>query len=80
MSKEYKTLYFEDTESGREKLTAKINDLAKDGWTLKSKETTSQGWNVGKTFWLGFLFLPLALLGRKKNLIQVIMEKDRKKC
>lgn len=77
MSKEYKTLYFEDTEIGREKLTAKINDLAKDGWELKSKETTTQGWNVGKTFWLGFLFLPLALLGKKKNLIQVVMEREK---
>lgn len=78
MSKEYKTLYFEDTEAGREKLTAKINELAQDGWVLKSKETTERGWNIGKTFWLGILFLPLALKGKKENLIQVIMERDKK--
>ncbi len=79
MAKEYKTLTFEDTASGRRKMARVINELAEEGWVLKSKEVSSQGWSAGTTCCLGCLFFPLALLGKKKNLILVTMERSVKK-
>ncbi|MCK4799798.1 DUF4177 domain-containing protein [Candidatus Parcubacteria bacterium] len=76
MSKEYKTLLFKDTSNGRKKMEEDISKFAQDGWEIKSKETTQQGWNFGKTCCLGVIFLPLALLGRKGNSIQIIMERE----
>ena len=76
MSKEYKTLFFKDTNSGRKKMEKDISELAQDGWEVKSKETTQEGWKFGKTCCLGVIFLPLALLGRKESTIQVIMERE----
>ncbi len=76
MSKIYKTLFFKDTGNGRKEMTIQIEKLSKEGWELKSKETTQQGWNFGKTCCLGVIFLPLALLGKKGNSIHVIMEKE----
>lgn len=78
MAKEYKTLTFEDSSSGRKEMGTEIDKLANDGWELKSKEVTQQGWSFGKTCCLGIIFLPLALLGKNPNVIQVIMEKEKK--
>ncbi len=78
MAKEYKTLTFEDTLQGRQEMGQEIDLLANQGWELKSKEVTQQGWNFDKTCCLGALFLPLALLGKKPNVIQVIMEREKK--
>lgn len=78
MAKEYKTLVFSDTISGRKEMAAEIDRLAADGWEVKSKEVASQGWSAGKTCLLGCLFLPLALLGKKDNIITVIMERERR--
>jgi len=55
-----------------------MDKLANTGWEVKSKEVTQQGWDFGKTCCLGALFLPLALLGKKENVIQVIMEREVK--
>lgn len=79
MVKKYKTFTFEDTEKGRREMGQQIDLLANKGWEIKSKEVTQQGWDTGKTCCLGGLFLPLALLGKKANVIQVIMERDSKK-
>ena len=76
MAKEYKTLFFNDTKFGRKKMEEDIDIFAKDGWEIKSKETTQQGWNFGKTCCLGVIFLPLALLVKKENTIQVILERE----
>lgn len=78
MAKEYKTLVFEDNVDGRKKMAKEIDGLANDGWELKSKEVSDQGWSAGKTCCLGALFLPLALLGKKEKIITVIMERERK--
>ncbi len=75
--KEYKTLHFQDTSSGRSKMSKEIDSLSLEGWQIKSKEVSNEGWDMGKTCCLGILFLPLALLGRKNNTITVIMERDR---
>lgn len=77
MAKEYKTLVFEDTQEGRGKMAAEIDRLAGEGWEVKSKEVSQQGWSAGKTCLLGCLFLPLALLGKKHNVITVIMEREK---
>ncbi|OGM14385.1 hypothetical protein A3D84_04160 [Candidatus Woesebacteria bacterium RIFCSPHIGHO2_02_FULL_42_20] len=55
-----------------------MDELANTGWEVKSKEVTQQGWDFYKTCCLGALFLPLALLGKKENVIQVIMEREVK--
>jgi len=77
MAKEYRTLVFEDSHQGRREMAQEIDLLANQGWELKSKEVTQQGWHFGKTCCLGILFLPLALLGKESNVIQVIMERER---
>jgi len=78
MAKEYKTLTFEDTQQGRQEMAQEIDFLSNQGWELKSKEVAQQGWDFGKTCCLGVLFFPLALLGKKPNVIQVIMEREKK--
>lgn len=78
MAKEYKTCIYNDTYGGRKKMMEEIDVLAKEGWELKSKEVTQQGWDFGKTCCLGAIFLPLALLGKKENVIQVIFEREVK--
>lgn len=78
MAKEYKTLIFEDTVKGRREMAKEIDLLSNEGWELKSKEVSQQGWDFGKTCCLGVIFLPLALLGKKSNIIQVVMERKRK--
>jgi hypothetical protein len=77
MAKEYRTLVFPDTIDGRRQMATEIDRLSTDGWEVKNKEVTSQGWSAGKTCLLGCLFLPLALLGKKDNIITVIMERER---
>ena len=77
MAKKYKTLIFKDTLQGRQEMAQEIDLLSNQGWEVKSKEVTQQGWDFGKTCCLGFLFLPLALLGKKSNVIQVIMEREK---
>ena len=77
MTKEYKTLVFPDNIEGRTKMAEDIDKLANDGWELKSKEVSDQGWSGGKTVALGVVFLPLALLGKKVKVITLIMERER---
>lgn len=76
MAKEYKTLTFDDSDYGRKEMDETINFYTKYGWEIKSKETIQQGWSFGKTCCFGILFLPLALLGKKNNVIQVFLERE----
>lgn len=55
-----------------------IQKLLNEGWEVKTSHTQSQGYNAGKTCCLGFIFLPLALLGRKKDIIEYVLEKNEK--
>lgn len=77
MAKEYKTLTFEDSIQGRSDMAREVDLLSNQGWEMKSKEVTQQGWDFGKTACLGCIFFPLALLGKKENVIQVIMEREK---
>ncbi|MEI7539261.1 MAG: hypothetical protein WCJ36_00620 [Candidatus Saccharibacteria bacterium] len=76
MAKEYKNLTFTDSSSGRQKMAEVIDQLASEGWELKSKETSQQNYSFVNTCCLGCIFLPLALLGKKKNSIAVVMERE----
>jgi hypothetical protein len=51
-----------------------IQQMSKQGWKVTSKETSQGEYQAGKTCCLGCLFLPLALLGKKKGQITLIME------
>jgi len=76
---EYKTLHFTDDSKGKREADIAIAKYAKEGWKLKSRETNQQGYAAGKTCCLGVLFLPLALLGKKKNEITITLERKEKK-
>lgn len=54
---------------------AAISQAARDGWTVESFQVHDmrQGWSCLKTCCLGFLFLPLALLGRKPDQTEYIV-------
>lgn len=73
---ERKTLIFEDTFKGRKEMAEAIDKLSNQGWELESKETTSQGWGFSKTCCLGCIFWPLALLGKKSNIISIILKRE----
>jgi hypothetical protein len=48
-----------------------IAQMQKLGWEVVSTSAIDQGWNANKTCCLGCLFLPLALLGKNANNLQV---------
>jgi len=55
--------------------TKELNYYLSNGWTIKSQTTISQGYSGSKTACLGCLFLPLALLGKKPDIIEYVLEK-----
>lgn len=57
----------------------RVKDLMARGWTIKTTHSQGQGYDPGKTCCLGLLFLPLALLGRKKDVIEYVLEKEEDK-
>jgi hypothetical protein len=77
MAKEYKTFIYKDNGSGHREMAKDIERLSNEGWEIKSKEVLQQGFSFGKTCCLGCIFLPLALLGKKDNTIQIIFEREK---
>lgn len=60
--------------------TAANNAIARNekrGYRVVSVQTVDRGWSLIKTGCLGLIFLPLALLGKKKPLIQVTFQRNR---
>ncbi len=55
-----------------------LDDLVEQGWKVKHTNTQSQGYSFGKTCCLGFIFLPLALLGKKPDTAEYILEREIK--
>jgi len=53
-----------------------VKKLLASGWRITSTHSQSQGYNANKTCCLGCLFLPLALLGKKKDLVEYVLEKE----
>lgn len=49
----------------------------KRGYRVVSVQTVDRGWSLIKTGCLGLIFLPLALLGKKKPVIQVTFQRKR---
>jgi hypothetical protein len=45
------------------------------GYRVLSVQTIDRGWSLIKTGCLGLIFLPLALLGKKKPVIQVTYQR-----
>ena len=52
-----------------------IGHNEKRGYRVVSVQTVDRGWSLIKTGCLGLIFLPLALLGKKKPVIQVTFQK-----
>lgn len=50
--------------------------MARDGWQVISITNVDQGYSAGKTCCLGCLFLPLALLGKKPQIRQVLYQRE----
>lgn len=53
-----------------------IKKLMTDGWLIKTSHSQAQGYAKGKTCCMGCVFMPLALLGKKKDVIEYVLEKD----
>ena len=53
-----------------------LNNLLRQGWRIVSSTNQSQGWSVGKTVVYGALWLPLALKGRKPDVIEYVLERE----
>lgn len=57
------------------------NDIAareRIGWKVINVQSVNQGYAPGKTCCLGLLFLPLALLGKRRDKYQVTYQHDAK--
>lgn len=76
MGMEYKRLEFKDNRAGHHKLEKTLNKLGEDGWRVVDSESQKGKIGVAKTVGLGVLFLPLALKGRKKGKINVMIERE----
>lgn len=55
-----------------------LDSLLDEGWKIKHTGSYSQGYSFRKTCCLGFIFLPLALLGRKPDVVEYVLEKEFK--
>jgi hypothetical protein len=53
-----------------------IKALLNEGWRITATHSQSQGYDAGKTCCLGCLFLPLALLGKKQDVVEYVLEKN----
>jgi len=53
-----------------------IKRMERKGWSVSSVQRVGQGWGVAKTAVLGLVFLPLALLGKKRDIIQVVYRRE----
>ena len=73
---EYKRLVFKDSKSGRKKLEAELNKLGEEGWRVVGSDSQKGRIGVAKTLGLGAVFLPLALKGRMKGKISVMLERE----
>lgn len=54
-----------------------IRRMESRGYHVVSVQSVDRGWSLVKTGCLGLIFLPLALLGKRKPLIQVTFQRYR---
>ena len=57
----------------------RITKLLSEGWQVKNTSSQEQGYDAGKTCCLGCLFFPLALLGKKQDVLEYVLEKEPEK-
>jgi hypothetical protein len=74
---EYKFLTFNDDDRGRKEMQKTVDELAAEGWSIDKHETVNGGWSPAKTVALGALFLPLALFGKKKAQIKIMLSRRK---
>ena len=55
-----------------------MRKMQKQGWEVVEVKDLEQGWGASKTCCLGFIFLPLALLGKKPHKFQVVYRRVKK--
>lgn len=65
--------------SGDKKDKQNLEQLLSEGWKVKTSTNQSQGYGFFKTCCLGIIFLPLALLGKKKDIMEYVLEKEDSK-
>lgn len=68
---ETKTVIYNDTYS----MSHGISSMESEGWSVVSTTPLDQGWDPAATCCLGCLFLPLALLGKKRTKYQVVFSR-----
>ncbi len=54
-----------------------IARFERKGYRVLAVQSIDRGWSLIKTGCLGLIFLPLALLGKKKPVIQVTYQRNR---
>ena len=54
-----------------------ISRMEVRGFRVISVQTVDRGWSLLKTGCLGLIFLPLALLGKRKPIIQVTFQRTQ---
>ncbi len=54
-----------------------ISRMEARGFRVISVQTVDRGWSLLKTGCLGLIFLPLALLGKRKPIIQVTFQRTQ---
>lgn len=54
-----------------------ISRMEARGFRVISVQTIDRGWSLLKTGCLGLIFLPLALLGKRKPIIQVTFQRTQ---
>lgn len=54
-----------------------ISRMEARGFRVISVQTVDRGWSLIKTGCLGLIFLPLALLGKRKPIIQVTFQRTQ---
>ncbi|MDB5178227.1 MAG: hypothetical protein JWN01_170 [Patescibacteria group bacterium] len=68
--KEYKTLYFNDTKTGRKEMQAEFDRLSVAGWRVNDTQAIDRGYGIGGAILLG-------LAGKRKAKLMIVMERER---
>lgn len=69
-TKEYKTLYFDDTKVGREKMQAEFDRASAIGWRVTDMQAVNQRYGIGSA-------IVVSLAGIRKAKLMIVMERRR---
>jgi hypothetical protein len=62
--------------NNKKEMSKGIQLMTSQGWSVKSSTALGGDWKFGKTCCLGFIFLPLALLGKESDAYLVVFQRD----